>query len=147
MHFMLILLPIHFLYIYFLKYWHRASITMNMVSLRYSSFKVLVYAKNNPSQRRVKAARLCPVHLRTLRLSQAIMLIALVGLFVPRAVVEVGFMYNIYEAYAIYKYYYLIIVFAGGTIPFVEKSRNVDVRPNAVPCPCFVCLPPIRNSA
>lgn len=77
----------------------------------------------------------------------AITLMALVGLFVPRAVVEVGFMYNIYEAYAIYKYYYLIIVFAGGTTPFVEKSCAVDVRPNAVPCPCLVCLPPIRNSS
>ena len=80
------------------------------------------------------------------RYFQAVMLIALIGIFVPRAVVEVGFMYNIYEAYAIYKYYYMIIVFAGGTKPFVEKSCTRDVRPNAVPCPCLVCLPPLRNS-
>ncbi|XP_039270160.2 organic solute transporter subunit alpha-like isoform X1 [Styela clava] len=76
----------------------------------------------------------------------AIMTIALIGMFVPRAVVEVGFMYNIYVAYAIYKYYYLIIVFAGGTKPFVEKSCVKEIGMNAVPCPCLVCLPPIRNS-
>ncbi|CAK8689013.1 unnamed protein product [Clavelina lepadiformis] len=75
-----------------------------------------------------------------------LMIIGTVAIFIPRGVVYLSFIYGIFVAYAVYKYYYLIIVFAGGTKSFVDKSAHNDVPLNNIPCCCLVCLPKIKNS-
>ncbi|XP_002131316.2 organic solute transporter subunit alpha [Ciona intestinalis] len=76
----------------------------------------------------------------------AVILISTISVFIPRALVYMTFMYTIYVAFAVYKYYYLIIVFAGGTKPFVDKTESHDIRLNNAPCCCLVCIPTINNS-
>jgi len=72
--------------------------------------------------------------------------VSTIGVFIPRSLVYITFMNNIYFAYANYKYYYLIMVFAGGQKPFVDKSSHQEIKTNLVPCCCLCCLPKIYNS-
>ena len=74
------------------------------------------------------------------------MIIGTIAIFVPRAVIYLTFLYGIFVAFAIYKYYHLIIVFAGGTQSFIEKSCEKLVGLNQFPCCCIVCLPKVYNS-
>ena len=77
---------------------------------------------------------------------QTIMFIGTIAVFIPRAVVYLMFIYAIYFAFAMYKYYYLIIAFGGGTLSFVDKSHDKLVGLNQVPCCCVVCMPKVYNS-
>ena len=74
------------------------------------------------------------------------MIFGTIAIFIPRAVVYLSFFYNIFIAFALYKYYRLIMVFVGGTLSFVEKSCGKSTRLNQAPCCCLCCLPDIINN-
>ena len=74
------------------------------------------------------------------------MIIGTVAIFVPRAVVYLSFIYNIIVAFALYKFYRLVMVFVGGTRSFIEKSSEKAVGLNKAPCCCICCLPKIHNN-
>nr|XP_009859757.1 organic solute transporter subunit alpha isoform X2 [Ciona intestinalis] len=76
----------------------------------------------------------------------AVLLVGTVAVFTPRSLVVLSFISEIYLAYAEYKYFYLIITFAGGTKSFVDKTTHIDVGLNNTPCCCLICLPKVKNS-
>ena len=58
---------------------------------------------------------------------QAIIVLGTIAVFMPRSLVYLMFMYNIYVAFAIYKFYYLIMEFAGHQSAFVEKTKGKQI--------------------
>ena len=79
-------------------------------------------------------------------LLQAVMTVGTIGVFVPRAVDYMAFIYNLFVAFSIYKFYGLIMIFVGGTLSFVRKTSDKLVRLNQIPICCLFCLPKVRNS-
>jgi len=81
-----------------------------------------------------------------LGIQPAIIVLGTIAVFMPRSLVYLMFMYNIYVAFAIYKFYYLIMEFAGHQSAFVEKTKGKQITLNHAPCCCLVCLPNLTNS-
>jgi len=127
--------------------WGAAGIIYLAIPVLFSCLSLAIYIENviyilrksNSKDLRNSLLWLLGIH-------PAIICIATIGVFIPRSLIYLTFMFNIYFAYANYKYYYLIMVFAGGSKAFVEKSSAIPIKTNLVPCCCLFCLPKIYNS-